>query len=106
MSTISLNFLFSNHKQKSSVCPNFYRNGTRLRSADGEIGSLKIDLSQLFGAPTGVDQAVAERDAELVADGREAVGATIGLPKRQCGQPEKPRDALDDLMDGLDKLDF
>ncbi len=95
----------------SRVCPENaiifpQHKSAAIAGADGEIGSLKIDLSQLFGAPTGVDQAVAERDAELVADGREAVGATVGLPKRQCGQPEKPRDALDDLMDGLDKLDF
>ncbi len=43
-----------------------------------------------------------ERDTELVADGREAVGMTVGVPKRQTHQPQKPRDALDDLMDGLD----
>ena len=95
----------------SRVCPENaiifpQHKSAAIAGADGEIGSLKIDLSQLFGAPTGVDQAVAERDAELVADGREAVGATVGLPKRQCGQPDKPRDALDDLMDGLDKLEF
>jgi len=95
----------------SRVCPENaiifpQHKSAAIAGADGEIGSLKIDLSQLFGAPTGVDQAVAERDAELVADGRQAVGATVGLPKRQSGQPEKPRDALDDLMDGLDKLEF
>lgn len=77
-----------------------------IAGADGEIGSLKIDLSQLFGGASALDQAVAERDAELVADGREAVGVTVGLPKRQCGQPQKPRDALDDLMDGLEELEF
>ncbi len=65
----------------------------------------KIDLSKLFGAPSPLDMAILERDTELVADGRDAVGATIGIPKRQCGQPAKPRDALDDLMDGLDSLD-
>lgn len=77
-----------------------------IAGADGEIGNLKIDLSQLFGAPTGIDQAIAERDAELVADGREAVGATVGVPKRQLGKEAKPRDALDDLMDGLEELEF
>ena len=65
----------------------------------------KIDLSKLFGAPSPLDMAILERDTELVADGRDAVGATVGIPKRQCGQPAKPRDALDDLMDGLDSLD-
>ena len=65
----------------------------------------KIDLSKLFGAPSPLDMAIMERDTELVADGRDAVGATVGVPKRQCGQASKPRDDLDDLMDGLDSLD-
>jgi len=69
----------------------------------GSIAGLKIDLSRLFGAPTALEAAVAERDTELVADGREAVGMSVGLPKRQ---PEKPKshDALDDLMDSLDSM--
>jgi len=71
----------------------------------GPAGDFKIDLSKLFGAPSPLDMAILERDTELVADGREAVGATVGVPKRQCGQPVKPRDDLDDLMDGLDSLD-
>ena len=65
----------------------------------------KIDLSKLFGAPSPLDMAILERDTELVADGRSAVGTSVGIPKRQCGQPAQPRDALDDLMDGLDSLD-
>jgi NAD-dependent dihydropyrimidine dehydrogenase PreA subunit len=77
-----------------------------IAGADGEVGSLKIDLSQLFGGASAVDQAVAERDAELVKDGREAVGATVGLPKRQAGLQDRPKDALDDLMDGLEQLEF
>ncbi len=72
----------------------------------GPVEDFKIDLSKLFGAPSALEIAVLERDTELVADGREAVGAAVGLPKRQCGQSEKPRDALDDLMDGLDSLDL
>lgn len=71
----------------------------------GGAADFKIDLSKLFGAPSPLDMAIMERDTELVADGREAVGATVGVPKRQCGQPAKPRDDLDDLMDGLDSLD-
>jgi len=62
----------------------------------------KIDLSKLFGAPTALELAVMERDTELVADGRTAVGMAVGIPKRQTNQPEKARDALDDLIDGLD----
>ena len=72
----------------------------------GPIEDFKIDLSKLFGAPSALEMAVLERDTELVADGREAVGTAVGLPKRQSCQAEKPRDALDDLMDGLDSLDL
>jgi NAD-dependent dihydropyrimidine dehydrogenase PreA subunit len=71
----------------------------------GTASGLKIDLSKLFGAPSALEQAVLERDTELVADGREAVGMTVGIPKRRAGAPQT-RDALDDLMDGLDKLDL
>ena len=71
----------------------------------GGATDFKIDLSKLFGAPSPLDMAIMERDTELVADGRDAVGATVGIPKRQCGQSTKPRDDLDDLMDGLDSLD-
>lgn len=72
----------------------------------GPVEDFKIDLSKLFGAPSALEMAVLERDTELVADGREAVGAAVGLPKRQTCQPEKTRDDLDDLMDGLDSLDL
>lgn len=72
----------------------------------GAAEDFKIDLSKLFGAPTALEMAVMERDTELVADGREAVGAAVGLPKRQSNTAEKPRDDLDDLMDGLDSLDL
>ncbi|QDT56076.1 Ferredoxin-2 [Caulifigura coniformis] len=64
----------------------------------------KIDLSKLFGAPSALELAVLERDTELVADGRTAVGMSVGIPKRQSNLPEKPRDALDDLIDGLDSF--
>ncbi len=75
-----------------------------IAGAAGEVTSLKIDLSQLFGAPDPLELAARERDIELVRDGRDAVGLTVGIKKRQqqCG----PRDALDDLMDDLDKLDL
>jgi NAD-dependent dihydropyrimidine dehydrogenase PreA subunit len=72
----------------------------------GAVEDFKIDLSKLFGAPSALEMAVQERDVELVADGRDAVGTAVGLPKRQSGLSEKPRDALDDLMDGLDSLDL
>ena len=75
-----------------------------IAGADGEVASLKIDLSKLFGGGDDLGLAVRERDIELVRDGREAVGETVGLKRRtaRCGQ----RDDLDDLMDGLDELDL
>jgi NAD-dependent dihydropyrimidine dehydrogenase PreA subunit len=73
-------------------------------SPDGSAGALKIDLSKLFGAPDALDVAVLERDVELVAVGRDAVGATVGIPKRQPPKKHGPRDDLDDLMDELDNL--
>ena len=74
-------------------------------SESGSVSGFKIDLSKLFGAPSALEQAVLERDTELVADGRDAVGMSIGVPKRRTNQPQS-HDALDDLMDGLDKLDL
>jgi NAD-dependent dihydropyrimidine dehydrogenase PreA subunit len=74
----------------------------------GAIGNLKIDLTKLFGGAEkdALSQAVEERDRELVADGRNAVGATVGIPKRQDGKPVKPKDDLDSLIDALDSLDL
>lgn len=80
-----------------------------IAGAEGEVAGLKIDLSQLFGGSesgNALDQAVAERDAELIKDGRDAVGAAVGLPKRRTQAAEQPKDDLDSLMDGLDSLDF
>ena len=77
-----------------------------IAGAPGEVAGLKIDLSQLFGGGDPLAMAVAERDTELVADGREAVGMAVGIPKRQTDQAARPRDEMDDLMDGLDDLDL
>lgn len=76
--------------------------GSPVASSEG----FKIDLSKLFGAPNAMEVAAMERDRELVADGREAVGMTVGIPKRQADKDEAPRDELDDLMDKLDDLDL
>jgi NAD-dependent dihydropyrimidine dehydrogenase PreA subunit len=73
-------------------------------SPDGAAGGFKIDLSKLFGAPDALEQAVLERDVELVAVGRDAVGETVGLPKRQSDSASGPKDDLDKLMDSLDDL--
>jgi NAD-dependent dihydropyrimidine dehydrogenase PreA subunit len=74
----------------------------------GAIGNLKIDLTKLFGGAEkdALSQAVEERDRELVADGRTAVGATVGIPKRQENQAAKPKDDLDNLIDALDALEL
>jgi hypothetical protein len=71
-------------------------------SPDENAGGLKIDLSQLFGAPSAIEVAASERDEQLVAVGRTAVGLSIGIPKRQEGKPKEPKDELDALMDQLD----
>ncbi len=77
-----------------------------IAGADGEIGDVKIDLSKLFGAPSAVELAARERDVELVRDGRDTVGLSIGIPKRLKDKPKKPRDELDDLIDSLDALEL
>lgn len=78
--------------------------------------SLKIDLSQLFGAPesgkSAAQMAALERDEQLLLAGREAVGMPgVGseesaLAKRQPVNRQQPRDELDDLVDQLNDLDL
>jgi NAD-dependent dihydropyrimidine dehydrogenase PreA subunit len=75
-------------------------------SDHGEAGGLKIDLSKLFGAPDPLQVAVLERDVELVAVGRDAVGMSVGIPKRTTSEPNRPKDDLDRLIDSLDALDL
>ena len=72
----------------------------------GAISGLKIDLTRLFGGGDAIQIAAEERDRELVRDGREAVGLTVGIPKRQADKPQQPKDDLDNLMDALDALDI
>ena len=91
----------------SRVCPEnaiiFPQHKTAaIAGADGEVTGIKIDLSKLFGGDDGlsaVEQAVKERDQELILDGREAVGTSVGIKSRD-------RDEFDDLMDELDALAF
>jgi NAD-dependent dihydropyrimidine dehydrogenase PreA subunit len=75
-------------------------------SPDGNAGGLKIDLSKLFGAPDAMQVAALERDVELVAVGRDAVGMTVGIPKRQSKKPTEAKDDLDALMDELDQMEL
>jgi Pyruvate/2-oxoacid:ferredoxin oxidoreductase delta subunit len=72
----------------------------------GSVGGLKIDLTRLFGGGDAMQIAAQERDAELVKDGRDAVGLTVGIPRRQAGKAAGPKDDLDKLMDALDELEI
>ena len=96
----------------SRVCPEHaimfpdYKTPAIAGAAVGSIGGLKIDLSKLFGGGDAMTMAAQERDRELVRDGRDAVGLTVGIPKRQANKSEQPRDDLDNLMDALDALDI
>ncbi len=47
-----------------------------------------------------------ERDEQLVIAGRDVVGASVGIPKRQETMAQQPKDDLDALMDELDELDL
>ena len=76
------------------------------RAPVGSISALKIDLSKLFGGGDALAIAARERDRELVNDGREAVGLTVGIPRRQADKAQQPKDDLDNLMDALDALDI
>jgi len=88
----------------SRVCPEnailfpMHRTPALAGAPGAKPGDLKLDLSQLFGAPTALELAAKERDAELVKDGRKA----LGPPKRQPCCDLRPKDALDQLMDALD----
>ena len=91
----------------SRVCPEnaivFPHHKTpAIAGADGDVGGIKIDLSKLFGGDDGlsaIEMAVKERDTELVLDGRQAVGVSVGLKQRD-------RDEIDDLMDELEALEM
>ncbi len=78
-------------------------------SAEGNA-SMKIDLSQLFGAPadgkSAAEIAALERDEQLIAAGRDAVGMTVGIPKRHDSKVDEPKDDLDDLVDALNDFDI
>ena len=96
----------------SRVCPQQaiifpeYKSAAIAGADTGVVGGLKIDLSKLFGGDVtdALSAAVQERDRELVNDGRDAVGATVGMPKRQSDKPQGPKDDLDKLVDDLDSL--
>ncbi|QEG00558.1 4Fe-4S binding domain protein [Stieleria maiorica] len=76
----------------------------------GGSEGFKIDLSKLFGAPDGGDDAIAtaarERDEQLLLAGRTAVGIDEQLQRRQQDLTAQPKDDLDRLIDSLDELDL
>lgn len=97
----------------SRVCPEnaiiFPQHKTpTIAGAPMVAGSLKIDLSKLFGAPdtgeTAEQAAIRERDEQLLLAGRAAVGAAVGLPKRHAANSGEPKDELDSLIDALDNF--
>ena len=97
----------------SRVCPEnaiiFPQHKTpTIAGAAAVADSLKIDLSKLFGAPetgeTAEQAAIRERDEQLVLAGRQAVGDSIGLPKRHEPKTAEPKDELDSLIDALDNF--
>ena len=98
----------------SRVCPEHaimfpdYKTPAIAGAPVGAVAGLKIDLTKLFGGESkdALSQAVEERDRELVNDGRDAVGTTVGIPKRQASKEAKPKDELDNLMDALDALEL
>jgi hypothetical protein len=96
----------------SRVCPEHaiifpdYKTPAIAGAPVGNISGLKIDLTKLFGGGDALAIAAQERDRELVADGRTAVGMTLGIPKRQSNKKDEPKDDLDKLMDSLDALDI
>jgi Pyruvate/2-oxoacid:ferredoxin oxidoreductase delta subunit len=96
----------------SRVCPEHaimfpdYKTPAIAGAPVGSISGLKIDLTKLFGGADAIDIAAQERDKELIKDGREAVGLTVGIPKRQADKPQGPKDELDQLIDSLDALDI
>jgi len=104
----------------SRVCPEnaiiFPQHKTpAIAGAQIEAGSLKIDLSKLFGAPESDESAAQaanrERDEQLVMAGRAPVAPE---PASAASQPATPqvaelpaaKDHLDDLIDELDELDL
>jgi NAD-dependent dihydropyrimidine dehydrogenase PreA subunit len=97
----------------SRVCPEnaiiFPQHKTpTIAGAPVVAGSLKIDLSKLFGAPetgeSAEQAAIRERDEQLLLAGRAAVGDSIGLPKRHQTSSSEPKDELDSLIDALDNF--
>ena len=106
----------------SRVCPEnaiiFPQHKTPTIAGSADVaGNLKIDLSELFGAPApgapaaeeqALQLAARERDEQLLMAGREAVGMEVGMPRRHAQEDhgERPQDELDRLIDSLDEFEL
>jgi len=105
----------------SRVCPEnaiiFPQHKSPIIAGSPEVGeSLKIDLSQLFGAPDpgapGAEKslkvAANERDEQLLLAGREPVGMAVGIPRRrpETRADSDPKDQLDRLIDAVDQAEL
>lgn len=76
-------------------------------SADDLVSGLKIDLSQLFGAPDAMQLAAQERDVELVKAGRLPPGEEKSeRDQLSARKMNLPKDDLDGLMDALEELEI
>jgi len=99
----------------SRVCPENaiifpqHKSPTIAGSPEVSAGGMKVDLSLLFGKPQdsadAVDTALRERDEQLLLAGRDAVGDSVGAPRRQREKQAAPKDDLDALIDAVDELD-
>lgn len=102
----------------SRVCPEnaimFPQHKTpAIAGSSDAVETMKIDLSQLFGAPadgkSASELAALERDEQLLAAGRDAVGGDTvveATETRSKKQSDEPRDEMDDLVDALNDFDF
>ena len=104
----------------SRVCPEnaiiFPQHKTpAIAGAQIEAGSLKIDLSKLFGAPESDESAAQaanrERDEQLLMADRapvapEPASAASQPATPQVAEPPAAKEHLDDLIDELDELDL
>ena len=99
----------------SRVCPEnaiiFPQHKTpAIAGAQIEAGSIKIDLSKLFGAPesseSAEEAAMRERDEQLVMAGRTPMTQDLGPATQHVAEQTTSKDHLDDLIDELDELDL
>ncbi len=98
----------------SRVCPEnailFPQHKTpAIAGAPAAAGGFKIDLSRLFGGPSPGEDALAvaarERDEQLLAAGRQPVGAAAAPARPPKRSPDRAPDELDALVDALDEFD-